>query len=83
MAVIPWPVQPDGNALGVIAYGCSFQESPQVLRQRCAALLPEYMVPTELHELPALPLNVNGKVDYAELRRIREALEAPSTSGGG
>jgi D-alanine--poly(phosphoribitol) ligase subunit 1 len=82
VAVIPWPVLPDGNALGVIAYGCSFRESPEVLRQRCAALLPEYMVPTELHELAALPLNVNGKVDYAELQRMREALDAPSTSGG-
>ncbi|MFB4300943.1 amino acid adenylation domain-containing protein [Actinomadura sp. NTSP31] len=45
------------------------------LREHCAGLLPEYMVPAVFVELPAIPLNANGKVD-------RHALPEPDTGPG-
>ncbi|GIH27655.1 hypothetical protein Aph01nite_59650 [Acrocarpospora phusangensis] len=46
------------------------------LRERLAATLPAYLVPAAFVELPALPLNDNGKVD-------RAALPAPAWGSGG
>ncbi|MFB4300944.1 amino acid adenylation domain-containing protein [Actinomadura sp. NTSP31] len=43
------------------------------LREHCAGLLPEYMVPAVFVELPAIPLNANGKVD-------RHALPEPDSA---
>ncbi|MEX3753801.1 amino acid adenylation domain-containing protein, partial [Paraburkholderia phenoliruptrix] len=37
------------------------------IRARLAAELPDYMVPTSLQVLPALPLTANGKIDRAAL----------------
>jgi len=48
---------------------------PQQLRERLATLLPEYMLPSALVQLPALPLNPAGKVD-------RRALPEPEATAG-
>jgi len=45
---------------------------PATLRAALRRSLPDYMVPTHIVAIPALPLSTNGKVD-------RDALPAPST----
>lgn len=64
----------DGTGARLAAYvaphaGCDPQS--QALKDMLRALLPDYMVPASLTVMPALPLNVSGKID-------RRALPAPS-----
>ncbi|MES2249456.1 MAG: amino acid adenylation domain-containing protein [Pseudomonadota bacterium] len=53
------------------------QEAPEVdaqaLREWLGRTLPEYMVPSLLMKLPALPLNANGKIDRKALPPIEAA----------
>ncbi|HEX7986635.1 MAG TPA: condensation domain-containing protein, partial [Duganella sp.] len=51
------------------------QADDAALRRALAATLPDYMVPSQIVALAALPLNANGKVD-------RKALPAPTQQGG-
>lgn len=67
VAVVPWPVDPDGSVLGVIAYGCGFLISETEVLKRCTEHLPNYMVPQEIIELRKMPFNSNGKIDYPAL----------------
>jgi len=41
--------------------------SPASIRERLAAFLPKYMLPTVFHRLDQLPRNPNGKIDRQEL----------------
>ncbi len=56
----------------LVAYvtGDSTAEMPEVLKHDLKARLPNYMVPSQIVVLDALPLNANSKID-------REALPAP------
>ena len=66
--VLGWPVTESGVA-GIVAFvaGESTFDLPG-LRTKLAAKLPDYMLPREVHVLPELPLNANGKFDRAALR---------------
>ena len=62
----------DGRLIGYVVSGGPVDA--QALRERVAAVLPEYMVPAVIVVLAALPVTTNGKVD-------REALPDPDFSG--
>jgi amino acid adenylation domain-containing protein len=44
------------------------------------SMLPHYMIPAQIHPIPALPLNANGKVDVA---RALAAVDAPAPAAAG
>ncbi|SFQ71885.1 amino acid adenylation domain-containing protein [Variovorax sp. OK605] len=64
---------PTGTRL--VGYVSGNDIDTNALRERLGEALPDYMVPTVLVVLDALPLNTNGKVD-------RKALPAPEFSAG-
>jgi D-alanine--poly(phosphoribitol) ligase subunit 1 len=47
------------------------------VREACAASLPSYMIPTHVVELVSWPVNANGKIDRAAVRRQLEEDIAP------
>ncbi len=69
--------RPSAGGLRLVAYvSCKpgAATEPGALRERLAASLPDYMLPSVLVILPALPLNPNGKID-------RKALPEPDLAG--
>ncbi|MGK5548640.1 amino acid adenylation domain-containing protein [Streptomyces sp. URMC 127] len=54
---------------------------PGEVRKHAAQLLPEYMMPTTLTAVDALPLTVNGKVDVARLPDPGERPAPPAATG--
>jgi amino acid adenylation domain-containing protein len=48
--------------------GCNLE--PAALKQKLAAILPDYMVPSSVRVLDALPLNRNGKLDRQSLTEL-------------
>lgn len=47
------------------------QVDTMALRAHCARLLPSYMMPDEIQQVPRLPRGSRGKVDYEVLRTLR------------
>lgn len=67
-------------AFVVVRSELDWQRLQDELRQRLRAALPEYMQPTRIECLEAMPLNANGKVDQAALHR--RALPQIATTAG-
>jgi len=68
-----WPITESGAA-GIVAFMAGEHGFDlTALRATLAARLPDYMLPREIHILPELPLNSNGKFDRAALRARLEA----------
>jgi len=61
---------------GYVVFGATGGD-PAEARRHAARFLPEYMVPTTVTALPALPLTANGKVDAARLPVPGAAPAAP------
>lgn len=51
----------------------------QQLRMSLPRKLPAYMIPTEIHLLPELPLTINGKVDERKLAELEPNLPDPAS----
>jgi len=68
VAVIPWPTL-DGAHQGLVAFACgaSPAAAPHIVRE-LKRRVPPYMVPAQLHWLPEMPMNSNGKIDRHALR---------------
>jgi amino acid adenylation domain-containing protein len=54
-------------SMRIDAYVVLSSGAEPMIRQRLARTLPEYMLPASIVEVPALPLNLNGKIDVAAL----------------
>ena len=78
--------KPGQNKHLVAFYSGPHAVDEAVLRERLAASLPEYMVPSEFHWQEKLPLTANSKIDRkaltalaAELDSAQDSYQAPST----
>ena len=71
---VAWPAG-EAGVLGIV--GCveaSIAADDTAVLRRCAELLPPYMVPSRIHRVRQMPLNVNGKIDRGALRDELERL---------
>jgi amino acid adenylation domain-containing protein len=76
----------DGTKRLVAFYSAPGPIEADVLRERLAEAVPEYMVPSAFHWRDSLPLTPNGKIDRStltalagELAVVEDVREAPST----
>ena len=68
VVALGWPVS-DSGVGGIVAFlGGEDAVDVARLRSDLAVRLPEYMLPREVHVLPHLPLNPNGKFDRRALQ---------------
>jgi amino acid adenylation domain-containing protein len=66
-AAMAWPSRATTVESIVAFIESTDAEDVAVLRQSCAELLPDYMVPTRFIVVPDMPLNSNGKIDREAL----------------
>lgn len=62
-AVIPWPLNEVGSAIGLTAFVTNPRVDIERILQACRLHLPAYAVPERIVVVDTLPLNVNGKID--------------------
>ena len=70
---LAWPLTPSG-AGGIVAFLGETRLDAEAIRDKLRTKLPAYAVPRQIHLLPELPLNPNGKVDRKALLKILEAM---------
>ena len=68
----------------VAAIVCGEGDAPNAsaVRHACASTLPWYMIPAHVVELASWPVNANGKIDRAAVRRQLEEEVTPSVVAG-
>lgn len=79
VCALGWPLDVEARPTAVAIAVTGEAPELEVIRAALLAELPEYMVPTRMLRVPALPLNVNGKVD----RRAIAALLSDSDAVAG
>jgi amino acid adenylation domain-containing protein len=67
---IPWPLS-GSSASGIVAVlsDCDPALDYQII-EACKDKLPRYMVPSRIHHLARIPLNVNGKIDRGKVAEM-------------
>ena len=78
VAAVAWPME-DGVARAIVCFVAQSELPAGRIREALRGRVPSYMVPAAVHEVAALPLNANGKLDR---RALVARLEA-GTAGGG
>ncbi|WP_200301835.1 non-ribosomal peptide synthetase [Streptomyces adelaidensis] len=66
----------------LVAFHSGLPLAAEVLRDRLAVSLPEYMVPSVFHWRESLPLTANGKTDRRTLTTLAEQLDAAEGGSG-
>jgi D-alanine--poly(phosphoribitol) ligase subunit 1 len=74
-AAVAWPVTAMGSD-GIVGFVSGVDGIGDNIRERCAALLPTYMVPRRVVLLEEMPINTSGKIDR---RSLVEQLDAGET----
>ncbi len=78
--------EPDAaNERQLVAFIVPDRHSPPAeadLRRGLMAILPDYMAPSVIHRLDALPLNANGKTDKTALLRLHHQLTGTAGHAG-
>ncbi len=80
VAAVPWPLVEGGSAEGVIGFACGSARTEREIIEACRQRLPAYMTPRKVIFPDDVPLNANGKVDRAALRK--RYLEKPASTDG-
>jgi D-alanine--poly(phosphoribitol) ligase subunit 1 len=66
VAALAWPIA-DGVAQGIVGFVAQSALPAGRVREALRGRLPAHMVPAAIHEVAALPLNANGKLDRKAL----------------
>lgn len=76
------PLEDKNGDKRLVAYVVAKKPAPSTddLRSLLASKLPEYMVPSAIKQLEALPLTKNGKIDLAALPSPEHGMVKPGTS---
>jgi len=75
VAAVAWPLTAMGSD-GIVGFVCGASGTEDIVRERCAALLPTYMVPKRVIVLEEMPINTNGKIDRQSLAKRLDSGES-------